>query len=112
MSQVQIQIWKNGLQKITDLSLLHISIIKPKTKGIRGLIWVAEIGVSADSGEAGAFDAEEYALAEGLAVLDFDAEGGAVEQAGCLDCLTGVGDRAAWEGEEGWVGGGAVEAGD
>lgn len=27
-----------------------------------------------------------------------------------MDCLAVVGGQAAWEGEEGWVGGGAVEA--
>jgi hypothetical protein len=108
----QVQIWKNRLQKPINLSLLQPLVAKPNAKRLRGRIWVAEVAVSAYSREAGAFDAEKYALAEGLAVLDFDAERGAVEQAGRLDCLTRVGDGAAGEGEEGWVGSRAVEAGD
>jgi hypothetical protein len=43
-------------------------------------------------------------------VLHFGAEDGAVQEARGLDCLAGVWGRAAWEVEEGGVGGGAVEA--
>jgi hypothetical protein len=39
---------------------------------------IAECSVSAYGTHAAAFDAQEHTLAEGLAVLDFDAEGGAV----------------------------------
>lgn len=95
----------------SSISLFLVTRCKCRTERFFFSIWVAESNVSTYAADAIDFDAEKYALAEGLAGLQFGAEGGAVEEAGSLDGLLGVGSGAAGESEEGGVRGGAVEAG-
>jgi hypothetical protein len=85
-----------------DLSFLQLdptacSNSECLAKGLFGRVGVTESSVSGDRAETRGFDGEEDALAEGLAVLDFCAEVGAVEEAGGLDCLTFVRIRTTRE---------------
>jgi hypothetical protein len=103
-----------------DMELGHLYLL-PRNQPLRAKHWSQRLWarlevtvrrVPAHDTESVGFDAEQHAHAAGLAGLDFDTKGRAIEEPGGKGGLARVGGGAAWERAQRGVVGRAVEGGE